>query len=144
MEKNDKKPKKPSKIGNDFKTIITRRGSIADLAAGVIIGGAFGAIISSLVNDMVMPLVGVLIGGIDFATLAITVGEANIRYGIFLKAILNFIIIAICVFLFVRFINRIQAIAGVSKTAVEDKAIGKKEDEQTEILKQIRDELKKK
>jgi len=143
MARPDKKPKKPSRIGSDFKTIITRRGSIADLAAGVIIGGAFGAIISSLVNDMVMPLVGVLIGGVDFATLAITVGEANVRYGIFLKAILNFIIIAICVFVFVRFINRIQAVSGVQKTAVEDKAIGKKEDEQTEILKQIRDELKK-
>jgi large conductance mechanosensitive channel len=142
MAGTDKKPKGLRKIGNEFKTFITRRGSIADLAAGIVIGGAFGTIISSLVNDVVMPFVGILMGGFDFSSLAITVGNASINYGKFLQAVLNFIIIAICVFIFVKAINSIQVAAGVQKT--EEKAAPKKKDEQLVVLQQIRDELKKK
>jgi len=142
MSKSDKKPGVVKKVGSEFKTFIAR-GNVIDLAVGIIVGGAFGAITASLVNDIVMPVVGILIGGFDFSSLAVSVGEANINYGIFLQTVLNFLIIAICVFAMVKAINGVQS-AAKSKTAVEDKAVKKKEDEQLVVLKQIRDELKKK
>jgi large conductance mechanosensitive channel len=67
------------------------KGNVIDLAVAVIIGGAFGAIISSLVDDIIMPLIGILLGGLDFSLLTITVGDAVIAYGSFLQAIVNFI-----------------------------------------------------
>ena len=142
MKKQENVRKRSNKIGNEFKTLITRRGSVADLAAGVIIGAAFGAIVSSLVNDIVMPVVGVLIGGFDFATLAITVGDASINYGMFLQAVLNFAIIALCIFVFVKVINGIQVAAGARES--EDNQVKKIENEQLNVLKEIRDELKRK
>lgn len=91
----------------EFRDFVNR-GNVVDLAVAVIIGGAFGAIISSLVNDIIMPLVGVLLGGIDFASLSIQVGEAVILYGSFIQAIVNFCIIALVLFLIVRSYNRLQ------------------------------------
>jgi large conductance mechanosensitive channel len=84
------------------------RGNVMDLAIAVIIGGAFGAIITSLVNDIIMPLIGLLMGGIDFSSLSITVGEAVIKYGAFIQAIINFIIVAFVIFLLVRAMNRMK------------------------------------
>jgi len=92
----------------EFREFI-QRGSVIDLAVGVIIGGAFGAIVTSLVNDILMPLVGIVLGGLDFATLSIQVGEATVLYGNFIQAIVNFIIIAFVIFLIVRSYNRLQA-----------------------------------
>ena len=66
-----------------------RKGNVLDLAVAVIIGGAFGAIISSLVNDILMPLIGILLGGVDFTTLTIQVGDAAVMYGNFIQAIIN-------------------------------------------------------
>jgi large conductance mechanosensitive channel len=80
-----------------------------DFVSKVIIGGAFGAIVTSLVNDIIMPLVGVVLGGIDFASLSIQVGEATITYGNFVQAIVNFLIIALVLFLMVRGYSRLQA-----------------------------------
>jgi large conductance mechanosensitive channel len=91
----------------EFRDFINR-GNVIDLAVAVIIGGAFGAIVNSLVNDIIMPLVGVIIGGINFTGLAITVGEAQILYGNFIQAIVNFLIIAFVIFLIVRQINRLK------------------------------------
>ncbi len=91
----------------DFKKFISK-GNVMDLAVGVIIGGAFGKIVSSLVGDVIMPLVGVILGGIDFAGLTAQVGEATIAYGIFIQNIVDFIIIALCVFLFVRLLNKFK------------------------------------
>ena len=85
------------------------KGNVIDLAVAVIIGGAFGAIISSLVDDIIMPLIGILLGGIDFSLLTITVGDAVIAYGSFLQAIVNFIIIAFVIFLVVRSYNKMRA-----------------------------------
>jgi large conductance mechanosensitive channel len=85
-----------------------QRGSVIDLAVGVIIGGAFGAIVTSLVNDILMPLVGIVLGGVDFSQLSIQVGESNILYGSFIQAIINFLIIAFVIFLIVRSYNRLQ------------------------------------
>jgi len=92
----------------EFKDFIDR-GNVIDLAVAVIIGGAFGAIINSLVKDIIMPLIGVLMGGTDLATLSIQVGEAIILYGSFLQAIVNFLIIALVLFLIVRSYNKMQA-----------------------------------
>jgi large conductance mechanosensitive channel len=82
------------------------RGNVLDLAVGVIIGGAFGAIVGSLVNDIIMPLIGIILGGIDFTGLAITVGTANVTYGNFIQAIINFLIIAFVIFQIVQVANR--------------------------------------
>ena len=91
----------------EFRDFINR-GNVVDLAVAVIIGGAFGAIITSLVDDIIMPLIGVIIGGVDFASLSIQVGEASILYGSFIQAIVNFLIIAFVLFLIVRSFNKLQ------------------------------------
>lgn len=91
----------------EFRDFVNR-GNVVDLAVAVIIGGAFGAIITSLVNDIIMPLIGVIIGGLDFASLSIEVGDAMILYGSFIQAIVNFLIIAFVLFLIVRSFNKLQ------------------------------------
>ena len=91
----------------EFREFISR-GNVMDLAVAVIIGAAFGAIITSLVNDIIMPIIGIILGGIDFTGLAVTVGNANITYGNFLQAVVNFLIIAFAIFLLVRTLNNIQ------------------------------------
>lgn len=85
-----------------------KRGNVIDLAVAVIIGGAFGAIITSLVNDIIMPLVGVVLGGIDFASLSVQIGDATVMYGSFIQATVNFLIIAFVLFLVLRGYNRMQ------------------------------------
>ena len=91
----------------EFRDFISR-GNVIDLAVAVIIGAAFTAIVQSLVDDIIMPLIGIILGGIDFTTLAIEVGEATITYGNFIQASINFILIALVVFIMVRSINRMQ------------------------------------
>lgn len=81
------------------------RGNVIDLAVAVIIGGAFGKIVSSLVDNIIMPLVGLLIGGVDFKNLAVTVGSAKVEYGLFIQNVVDFIIIAFVIFLMIRAIN---------------------------------------
>jgi large conductance mechanosensitive channel len=128
------------KFGKEFQDFISR-GNVVDLAVGVIIGGAFGKIISSLVDDILMPAIGILMGGFDFSDLAITVGTANIKYGNFVQNIIDFLIIAICIFVIIKVINKIHS-ATKAKTQVEDSKAAKKEDEQLAVLKEIRDHLK--
>jgi large conductance mechanosensitive channel len=90
----------------EFKAFIMR-GNVMDLAVGVIIGGAFGKIVASLVNDILMPLIGLLIGGIDFSSLSFTLGSATVAYGLFINNIIDFLIIALVIFLMVKGINRL-------------------------------------
>jgi large conductance mechanosensitive channel len=85
------------------------RGNVVDLAVAVILGAAFGAIVTSLVNDIIMPLIGILLGGISFTSLMLEVGTAQVKYGNFIQALVNFLIIAFVVFMIVRSINKIQA-----------------------------------
>lgn len=85
-----------------------KRGNVMDLAVAVIIGGAFGAIVASLVNDIIMPLIGLILGGIDFTSLTLQVGDAAVMYGNFIQAIVNFLVIAFVVFMIVRTINNLQ------------------------------------
>ncbi len=94
-------------------TAFIKRGNVMDLAVGVIIGGAFGKIVSSVVADVLMPAIGLVLGGINFSALAFTIGgtaEAPVllKYGAFIQAIIDFVIIAFCVFLLVKAINSMQ------------------------------------
>jgi large conductance mechanosensitive channel len=91
----------------EFKAFIMR-GNVMDLAVGVIIGGAFGKIVSSLVTDILMPLIGLLIGGIDFNNLAFSLGSATVTYGVFINSVIDFLIIALVIFLLVKGLNSLQ------------------------------------
>lgn len=84
------------------------RGNVIDLAVGVIIGSAFSRIVTALVDDIIMPIVGLFMGGIDFSNLAFKFGNAVIKWGDFLQAVINFLIIAIVIFLMVRAMNRLH------------------------------------
>ncbi len=114
------------------------RGNVIDLAVAFVIGAAFVAIVNSLVNDIIMPLVGVILGGLDFTTLAITFGNANITYGNFIQAIINFIIVAFVLFLVVRSINRLQKKKEAAPPAPPEPSAEEK------LLVEIRDLLKQK
>ncbi len=84
------------------------RGNVLDLAVAVIIGGAFGKIITSLVNDVLMPLIGLVMGGINFSELSVTVGAAVIKYGAFIQSIIDFLLVAFVIFMIVRSMNRMK------------------------------------
>ena len=120
------------------------KGNVIDLAVGIIIGTAFGKIVSSLVADIIMPPIGVLLGGVDFSNLVITLKKATetsaavtLNYGIFINSIINFVIIAFAIFILVKQINKFN----------KKKEEGKKEPEATPediiLLREIRDALKK-
>jgi len=97
-----------SKFIDEFKAF-AMRGNVLDMAVGVIIGGAFGKIVSSLVDDILMPVIGTITGGVDFTNLAVTVGEANIKYGQFIQNIIDFLIVAFCIFLMIKGISKLTA-----------------------------------
>ncbi|HQZ17108.1 MAG TPA: large conductance mechanosensitive channel protein MscL [Vicinamibacteria bacterium] len=92
---------------NDFKTFL-QRGNVIELAVAVVIGGAFGKIVTSLVEDMVMPIVGVILGGVSFKDLALKVGESTIKYGNFIQSAFDFFVIALVVFVLVRAYERLR------------------------------------
>ncbi|HKC51350.1 MAG TPA: large-conductance mechanosensitive channel protein MscL [Myxococcota bacterium] len=96
----------------EFRDFINR-GNVIDLAVGVIVGAAFGKIVTSIVGDVLMPSIGILMGGLNFSTLALQIGgtpEAPVllKYGAFLQAVLDFVIVAFCVFLLVRAVNAVR------------------------------------
>ena len=107
MTKKVKVNKNIKKEADEFKKFISR-GSVVDMAIGVIIGGAFGKIVSSLVNDIIMPLVGVVLGGLDFSSLSIKVGDASIKYGSFIQSVVDFLIIALCIFTMLQILNSLK------------------------------------
>lgn len=84
------------------------RGNVIDLAVAVIVGGAFGKIVSSFVGDLVMPIVGLLLGGVDFSGLSIAVGDAVIKYGAFVQAVVDFLIIAFVIFMALKALNTMK------------------------------------
>lgn len=120
----------------EFKEFISR-GSVLDLAIGVIMGGTFSVIINSLVNDIFMPLVGAVIG-LDFSKWVVVLNESEIRPGLFLNAIVNFLIIAFILFIVVRVINKFSRKAEEVTEEVE------LDREEVALLKEIRDALVKK
>lgn len=125
------------KIFKEFKTFI-ERGNVIDLAVGVVIGSAFGKIVSSLVDDILMPIIGVIIGGLDFSNLSIKVGEAKIMYGSFINNIINFLIIALCIFFFVKLMNKLTG-----KKKEEEKQTPPVKSDEVRLLEEIRDLMKK-
>lgn len=129
------------KILNEFKKFISK-GNALDLAVGVVVGGAFSKIVSSLVNDVIMPLIGVIIGGIDFTNLSLKVGEATVNYGMFIQNVIDFIIIAFCVFIFVKIVNKLSDVTNKLEKKEEIKE-DKIEESELSVLKDILKELKK-
>ena len=116
----------------EFKKFATK-GNIMDLAVGVVIGGAFQSIINSLVNDIIMPTVSIITGKVDFSEMVFTVGEASIKYGNFITAIVNFLIIAFSIFLVVTYMNKLnQKMEALSYGQIEklNKKLGKTKKEE--------------
>lgn len=129
------------KIINEFKEFIAR-GSVIDLAVGMIVGSAFTKIVTSLVNDILMPAIGVILGGVDFTNLTLKVKDATIYYGNFIQNIIDFLIVAFCIFVLVKTINTLTSKAK-KKEEKKEEEIPAKSDEVI-LLEQIRDLLKKK
>ena len=131
------------KLFDEFKAFVMR-GNVVDMAVGVIIGGAFGKIVTSLVNDIFMPIIGMILGNVNFSSLEIKLGEpvegveqAAIKYGMFIQEIVNFIIIAFCIFMFIKLINKIQ------KKKEEAPAPAPEPTKEEVLLTEIRDALNK-
>ena len=123
----------------EFKEFISR-GNVMDMAVGIIIGGAFTAIVGSLVADIITPIIGMILGGVDFSTLAVQVGEATLTYGNFIQAIINFLIIAWVVFMIVKSMNKMKKKEEEKPAEPEAPA---EPPEDIVLLREIRDSLKK-
>ena len=128
---------------SEFKSF-AMRGNVIDMAVGIVIGGAFGKIVSSFVNDVLMPPIGMLLGGVDFSDLAIVLKEAvgetaavTINYGSFIQTVLDFLIIAFAIFMVVKAMNRMK------KKEEAAPAAPPKPSAEVELLTEIRDALKK-
>ena len=137
----EKKEKKQSKLVAEFKEFISR-GSVIDLAVGVIVGGAFTTIVNSLVDDIVMPIISLITGGIDLSSLAFTiklpdelvdVAPATIKYGLFIQNIINFFLIALVIFFLVKGINTFR------KKKEEEPAAPPEPSDEVKLLTEIRD-----
>jgi len=127
---------------NEFKEF-AMRGNVIDLAVGVVIGGAFGKIVTSLVNDIIMPPIGLITGGVDFSKLAITLKKATedsdavlLNYGLFINTLIQFLIIAFVIFIVIKQINRLN------RKEEEKPAEPAKPSEEVVLLTEIRDTLK--
>lgn len=122
----------------EFKEFFSR-GNVLDLAVGVIIGGAFGKIVTSLVDDIIMPFIGLIIGGLDFSGLSIVIGKATIKYGMFIQNVVNFLIIAFSVFMIVKAVNKVRRIKPEEK---EEEPVVEAPSKEEALLAEIRDLLK--
>ncbi len=126
------------KFLEEFKAF-AMKGNVMDMAVGVIIGAAFGKIVTSLVDDILMPIIGAITGGIDFTGLSIKVGGAAIAYGNFIQNIIDFLIVALCIFLMIKAINKAGDKMKKEEEAKEEEPKGPT---QEELLAEIRDLLK--
>jgi large conductance mechanosensitive channel len=134
------------KLFKDFKDFISR-GNVMDMAIGVVLGGAFGNIVTSLVNDIIMPLIAKLLGNVNFTDLKIVLTEATedvaetaVYYGKFIQFIINFIIIALCIFAVVRAVQKLRR---KKEEEPAEEPAPEEPDPQIELLTEIRDLLKK-
>ncbi|MAZ56338.1 large conductance mechanosensitive channel protein MscL [bacterium] len=123
---------------DEFKAF-AMKGNVMDLAVAVVIGAAFGKIVSSLVDNLVTPLIGLFLGGVDFTGLRYTVGEAVFTYGAFIQAVIDFLIIAFVVFLVVKAMNRAS---GLVVDNEEDEEKPAEPPEEITLLREIRDSLR--
>ena len=115
------------------------RGNVMDMAVGVIIGGAFGKIITSLVDDVLMPVIGVATGGVDFSDLSVKIMDAEMKYGNFVQNIIDFLIVALCIFIMIKAMNKLT-----TKKKEEEAPAAPAGPTQEELLQQILDEMRKK
>lgn len=120
-------------ILKEFKAFAIR-GNVVDLAVGIVIGAAFGKIVSSLVDNIIMPLAGLLLGGVEFSDLAFTIEDSTIRYGIFIQNVVDFTIIAFAIFLAVKIMNSVRK---------KEEEVPPLPSEEIVLLREIRDALRK-
>jgi len=130
--------KKAKGFLDEFKAFALK-GNVVDLAVAVVIGTAFNKIVSSLVDNIIMPLFGIITGGIDFKGLTVTVGDATISYGVFIQSIVDFLIIALSIFVAVKVLRSLEKKEEEKPEA--EKVVEVKED--ILLLREIRDSLKK-
>lgn len=116
------------------------KSNVIDLAVAVVIGAAFGKIVSSLVANIITPLIGLLMGGISFSSLSYQVGEAVITYGVFIQSIIDFVIVALVIFMVIKSINRAQDAFQADEEEVE--AVPAEPPEEVQLLREIRDSLR--
>ena len=131
------------KFISEFKTFISI-GNVLDLAVGLVIGNAFNTIVKSLVDDIFMPFIGIIIGGVNFTNLTLRLGDAAIKYGVFIQNIINFLATAFCLFIVVKFMNKLHEIKEAKEKKDKKKEEEKpKKSEEIILLEEIRDLLKK-
>lgn len=128
------------KIVSEFKEFISK-GNVLDLAVGVIIGGAFQKIVSSLVNDILMPILGIVIGGLNFTSLTLKFRDATINYGAFIQNIIDFLLMAFCIFIIIKVFNNLKTKLEKKEDKEEVVEEVKKTNEEI-LLEEIRDLLK--
>jgi large conductance mechanosensitive channel len=116
------------------------KGNVIDLAVAVVIGAAFGKIVSSLVEDIVMPLIGLLLGGVDFSGLTYKLGDAVVTYGVFLQSVVDFIIVALAIFVMVNGLNKAQKT--LEKKEEEAPKAPAEPSEEVKLLREIRDSVR--
>jgi len=113
------------------------KGSLIDMAVGIIIGAAVGKMVSTLVENILMPIIGMLMGGVNFEDLSVQVGDAALGYGAFIQSMIDFLIVAFVIFMILKFINKMKAQAEEEKAAEEEPT-----PEDVQLLSEIRDLLK--
>ena len=133
------------KMLDDFKAFISR-GNILDMAIGVVMGTAFGKIVTSVVNDIFMPFIGLLLGGLNFSGLSLQIRDTVIAYGAFIQNVIDFLIVAACLFIVIRFMARLTAKKKAAEAAAAAAAAAEKaavKSDEILLLEEIRDLLKK-
>lgn len=125
---------------DEFKAF-AMKGNVIDLAVAVVIGAAFGKIVSSLVDNIIMPLVGVILGGVDFTDMSTQVGKAEVTYGVFLQSVVDFVIVALVIFMVIKAINKAQSYGKKEEEAPAEEKPAEPSDE-VKLLREIRDSLK--
>ena len=121
----------------EFREFITK-GNVLELAIAVVMGAAFGKIVSSLVNNIITPLIGILLGGVNFSSLSITVGKADVQYGEFVQAVIDFLIISFAIFMFMKIANSL-----IRKKQENEEEVLEAVPASEQYLKEIRDLLQK-
>ena len=130
-----------SSFVDEFKAF-AMKGNVIDLAVAVVIGAAFGKIVSSLVENIITPVIGLLMGGVDFSGLAYTIGEAEVTYGAFIQAIIDFLIVALVIFLVIKAIAKAQNLGKEDVEAAKEEEKPAEPSEEVKLLREIRDNLR--
>jgi large conductance mechanosensitive channel len=126
----------------EFKEFIAK-GDVMSMAVGIIIGGAFTAIVTSIVDDIIGPVIGLICGGLDFSSISVGIGDAQLMFGNFIQAVINFLITAIVLFLIIKSFNKMKEEADKLRKKEAEEAAEEDPSEEILLLREIRDSLKK-